>query len=212
MMSFVEYIRFFDEFIIHLMIQHVILFLIAFAAAVLVGIVLGVLVFRFAALRLLSPVINVLQATPEIVLLALCIPFLGIGYAGALVPLFVKGILPVMQNTVGGLRNVDTNMTEAARGMGMSDRQILFRVELVNSLPVIIAGMRVASVMLISAITLTAYIGVESLGTLILQGIARMDANPLLIGSGLSALLAVIVNQFMIYLERAAMRAVGTRR
>lgn len=211
-MSFVEYIRFFDEFIIHLMIQHVILFLIAFAAAVLVGIVLGVLVFRFAALRLLSPVINVLQATPEIVLLALCIPFLGIGYAGALVPLFVKGILPVMQNTVGGLRNVDTNMTEAARGMGMSDRQILFRVELVNSLPVIIAGMRVASVMLISAITLTAYIGVESLGTLILQGIARMDANPLLIGSGLSALLAVIVNQFMIYLERAAMRAVGTRR
>lgn len=211
-MSFVDYIRFFDEFIFHLMIQHVILFLIAFAAAVFVGIVLGVLVFRFAALRLLSPVINVLQATPEIVLLALCIPFLGIGYAGALLPLFVKGILPVMQNTVGGLRNVDTSMTEAARGMGMSDRQILFRVELVNSLPVIIAGMRVASVMLISAITLTAYIGVESLGTLILQGIARMDANPLLIGSGLSALLAVIVNQFMIYLERAAMRAVGTRR
>lgn len=211
-MSFGDYIRFFDGYILHLLVQHVILFLIAFGAAVLLGIVLGILVFRVAALRLLTPVINILQATPEIVLLALCIPFLGIGYAGALVPLFVKGILPVMQNTVGGLRNVDTSMTEAARGMGMSDRQILFRVELLNALPVIIAGMRVASVMLISAITLTAYIGVESLGTLILQGIARMDANPLLVGSGLSALLAVIVNQAMIFLERAAMRAVGTRR
>ena len=211
-MTLREYIAFFDDYILHLLIQHIILFLIAFAAATLAGIVIGILIFRFAAMRLLMPVINILQATPEIVLLALCIPFLGIGYAGALVPLFVKGILPVMQNTLGGLRNVNSSMTEAARGMGMSDRQILFRVELINALPVIIAGMRVASVMLISAITLTAYIGVESLGTLILQGIARMDASPLLVGSGLSALLAILVNQFMIFLERAAMRAVGTRK
>lgn len=211
-MTLREYIAFFDDYILHLLIQHIFLFLIAFAAATFAGILIGILTFRFAAMRLLMPVINILQATPEIVLLALCIPFLGIGYAGALVPLFVKGILPVMQNTLGGLLNVNTSMTEAARGMGMSDRQILFRVELINALPVIIAGMRVASVMLISAITLTAYIGVESLGTLILQGIARMDASPLLVGSGLSALLAIFVNQFMIFLERAAMRAVGTRK
>jgi osmoprotectant transport system permease protein len=72
--------------------------------------------------------------------------------------------------------------------------------------------MRVSAVMLVSVITLTAYIGVESLGTLILQGIARMDANALLVGSGLSALLAIIINQAMVILERVASRAVGVRR
>jgi ABC-type proline/glycine betaine transport system permease subunit len=72
--------------------------------------------------------------------------------------------------------------------------------------------MRVSAIMLVSVITLTAYIGVESLGTLILQGIARMDTNALLVGSGLSALLAIAVNQLMIFLERLAMRLAGTRR
>ena len=75
----------------------------------------------------------------------------------------------------------------------------------------ILAGMRVSAVMLVSVITLTAYIGVESLGTLILQGIARMDANPLLIGSGLSAILAIAVNQAIVIVENLAMRRVGVR-
>jgi osmoprotectant transport system permease protein len=96
--------------------------------------------------------------------------------------------------------------------MGMSDRQTLLRVELINAAPVIIAGIRISAIMLVSVITLTAYIGVESLGTLILQGIARMDANALLVGSGLSALLAIIVNQIMILLEKVAMRLAGRSR
>jgi ABC-type proline/glycine betaine transport system permease subunit len=71
--------------------------------------------------------------------------------------------------------------------------------------------MRISAIMLVSVITLTAYIGVESLGTLILQGIARMDSNPLIVGSGLSALLAIVVNQIMIFLERQALRRTGAR-
>lgn len=211
-MPFSQYLSVFGGYILDLLVSHLLLFAVAFAAATVLGIVLGVAIYRVRALRFLVPVVNLLQATPEIVLLAISIPFLGIGYVGALVPLFVKGVLPVMQNTLGGLQGVDPAMKEAARGMGMSERHVLFRVELVNIAPIIVSGMRVSAVMLVSVITLTAYIGVESLGTLILQGIARMDANALLVGSGLSALLAITVNQLMVVLERVASRMVGVRR
>lgn len=208
-MPFDLYLQIFGGMIIDLLVAHLLLFFVAFFAAAILGIVFGILVHRLRSLRVLVPVVNVLQATPEIVLLAISIPLLGIGYTGALVPLFVKGVLPVMQNTTSGLHRVDETLKEAARGMGMSDMQVLFRVELAQAIPVIIAGMRVSAVMLVSVITLTAYIGVESLGTLILQGIARMDANALFVGSGLAALIAIIFNQLLIWAERYAARAVG---
>lgn len=205
------YVDIFGGMIFGLTVKHILLFAVSFIGASILGIAMGVAVYRFETMRFLTPVVNVLQATPEIVLLAISIPFLGIGYTGALVPLFIKGILPVMQNTTSGLAGVDPTMKEAARGMGMSPLTILWRVELASAAPVIIAGMRVSAVMLVSVITLTAYIGVESLGTLILQGIARMDANALVVGSGLSAILAIAVNQAMVLLEKLAMRRGGVR-
>jgi osmoprotectant transport system permease protein len=210
-MEFWDYISIFQGFIVHLLIQHLWLFAVSMVGALVLGVVFGVLVHRVRALAFLVPVVNVLQATPEIVLLAISIPLLGIGYVGALVPLFVKGVLPVMRNTMSGLASVDPGVSEAARGIGMSNRQVLFRIELVAALPVIIAGMRVSAIMLVSVITLTAYIGVESLGTLILQGISRMDPNALLVGCGLAAALAVAVNQTMLIAERFAARRVGVR-
>ena len=211
-MTFTLYLSVFGDMIVDLLVKHILLFLAAFLAATIAGIVAGILIYRLKAARFITPLINVHQATPEIVLLAVSIPFLGIGYVGALVPLFLKGILPVMQNTLSGLRAVDPGIKEAARGMGMSSLQRLLRVELANAAPVIIAGMRVSAIMLVSVITLTAYIGVESLGTLILQGIARMDTNALLVGSGLAALLAVAVNQSMVLLERLAKKRTGASR
>lgn len=211
-MPFDLYLQIFGRMILDLLVAHLVLFFVAFMGATLLGIVLGILVQRLRMLRLLVPVVNILQATPEIVLLAIAIPFLGIGYLGALVPLFVKGVLPIMQNTIGGLQQIDPNLREAARGMGMSGRQILFRVELPQAAPVIISGMRVSAIMLVSVITLTAYIGVQSLGTLILQGIARMDPNALLVGSGLSALIAILINQAMVWAERVVARATGSDR
>ncbi len=210
-MSFSQYLSIFQGQILHLLVQHLWLFGISMVGALMIGVVLGVLVHRVRALAILVPLVNVLQATPEIVLLAISIPLLGIGYVGALVPLFVKGVLPVMRNTMSGLASVDPGVSEAARGIGMSDRQILYRIELVSALPVIIAGVRISAIMLVSVITLTAYIGVESLGTLILQGISRMDANALVVGCGLAAILAVAVNQLMLIAERLAERMVGVR-
>ncbi|MCS0503789.1 ABC transporter permease [Ancylobacter mangrovi] len=209
-MSFADYIDIFGDNILYLLEQHVMLFAIALTAAIALGVTLGTLIHRIRWLgALIVPVVNVLQACPEIVLLALSIPFLGIGISGALIPLFVKGVLPILRNTASGLASIDPRMIEAARGMGMSSSQILLRVEAPAVLPVVIAGVRVSAVMLVSVLTLTAYIGVDSLGTLILQGISRMDTTPLLIGSGLTALLAVTVNYLLFGLERFASRRVS---
>ena len=208
-MTLSMYLSMFGDTILGLLVRHVLLFLAAFVASGLLGFLLGILAYRATSQRLIVQAINVLQATPEVVLLAIAIPFLGIGYVGALVPLFVKGVLPVLQNTMSGLRSVDPNLREAARGMGMTERQVFLRVELITAAPAVVGGLRVSAVMLMSVITLTAYIGVESLGTLILQGIARMDANALFIGSGLAALLAIIVNQLLVLAERIARRRVG---
>lgn len=208
-MSYGDYLSIFKDQIIHLTLQHLWLFGVALLGAALLGVALGVLVFRVRSFGFIVPIINLLQATPEIVLLAISIPLLGIGYVGALVPLFVKGVLPVMRNTISGLQSVDPALKEAARGVGMSEQQILFRIEFVSALPVIVAGLRVSAIMLVSVITLTAYIGVESLGTLILQGVSRLDPNALLTGSGLAALLAIAANQLMVMAERFSLRMAG---
>lgn len=206
-MSLGEYIDIFGDNILYLLGQHILLFAISIAAAVAIGFVLGVLVNRVRLLgAALVPVVNLLQACPEIVLLALSIPFLGIGITGALIPLFVKGVLPILRNTASGLAAVDRGMLEAGRGMGMTPAQILFRVEIPAVIPVVISGVRISAVMLVSVLTLTAYIGVDSLGTMILQGISRLDTTPLLIGSGLTALLAIAVNYALLAVERLASR------
>jgi osmoprotectant transport system permease protein len=206
-MSFSDYIDLFGDNIIHLLEQHLMLFALALLGATVLGIGLGVLTHRFQPFaRLAVPVVNVFQACPEIVLLALSIPLFGIGVRGALIPLFLKGVLPILRNTSSGLRSVDPRLSEAARAMGMTRRQILFKVEIPLVLPVVIAGIRISAVMLVSVLTLTAYIGVDSLGSLIVQGISRMDATPLLIGCGLTAMLALSVNYLLLFLEHILSR------
>ncbi len=201
--NFSEYIDLFGDNILFLFEQHLMLFSASLLGAGVLGLGLGVLTYRFGLVaRLAVPLMNVFQACPEIVLLALSIPLFGIGVRGALIPLFLKGVLPILRNTSSGLRSVDPRLLEAARAMGMTPRQVFFKVEIPVILPVVIAGVRISAVMLVSVLTLTAYIGVDSLGSLIVQGIARMDPIPLVIGCCLTALLALTVNYLLLILER----------
>jgi osmoprotectant transport system permease protein len=209
-MSFTDYVDLFGDNILYLLERHLLLFAIALGFATLLGIGLGVLTHRFQLFDSLAiPCVNVIQACPEIVLLALSIPLFGIGVRGALIPLFLKGVLPILRNTSGGLRALDPRLKETARAMGMTPRQILVRVEIPAVMPIVIAGIRISAVMLVSVLTLTAYIGVDSLGTLIVQGIARMDVTPLLIGCGLTAMLALGVNYSLLGVERILSRRVS---
>lgn len=209
-MSLLDYLHFQGDLVLRLAWQHLLLFGLSILGATIIGVGLGIAIARVRWIAsVVVPVVNLLQACPEVVLLAVSIPLLGIGFEGALIPLFVKGVLPILRNTASGLAGVDSRTVEAAIGIGLTPRQVLFRIELPSAMPVILSGIRVAAVMLVSVLTLTAYIGVDSLGTLIVQGIARMDPAPLVLGSLLTALLAVTVNYILIGAERAAANRLG---
>jgi osmoprotectant transport system permease protein len=201
-MSLSDYWDLFGSEILRLVWRHLLLVAVSVAAATTFGVLAGVAVAKDRRFGFLVPLTNSLQAAPELVLLAIAIPFLGIGFKAALIALFIKGVLPILRNTYSGLRGVDPNTLEAARGMGMSAWQQFARVEVPMAAPAILSGVRVAAVMLVSVLTLSAYIGVDSLGTLIAQGIARMDFNALFTGSALTALFALVLNYGLLIVEQ----------
>ena len=201
-MSLFDYWDLFGSEILRLLWRHLLLVTFSVAAATAVGVVIGVAVAKDRHLGFLVPVANTLQAAPELVLLALAIPLFGIGFKAALITLFAKGVLPILRNTYSGITGVEPSTLEAARGMGLSGLQQFTRIELPLAAPAILAGVRVAAVMLVSVLTLSAYIGVDSLGTLIAQGIARMDFNALFTGSALTALFAVVLNYGLLIVEQ----------
>ena len=201
-MSLFDYWDLFGSEILRLLWRHLLLVTFSVAAATAVGVVIGVAVPKDRHLGFLVPVANTLQAAPELVLLALAIPLFGIGFKAALITLFAKGVLPILRNTYSGITGVEPSTLEAARGMGLSGLQQFTRIELPLAAPAILAGVRVAAVMLVSVLTLSAYIGVDSLGTLIAQGIARMDFNALFTGSALTALFAVVLNYGLLIVEQ----------
>ncbi len=180
--------------------QHVLLALGSLMAAVIVGAPLGVLCHRIPRIREgILGTLNVIQTVPAIALfgilmaplgaLAAAWPLLerigvrGIGAAPAAVALFLYSLLPIVANTVLGLRRVSRAAVEAARGMGMMPRQVLWRIELPLALPVILTGIRVVLVQNIGMVTIAALIGGGGLGTFVFQGIGQTAIDLVLLGA-----------------------------
>ena len=178
--------------------------------AAAVSVPLGIVVHRVRAVRMLAlATVNVGQAIPSLALLGLMLPLLGIGFTPALVAISVRALLPILLNTYAGLLSIPQHIIEAARGMGMTNAQILWRVELRLASPVIVAGIRTALVVSIGVATLAAYIGAGGLGDLIFQGIAMVDTPLLLAGAIPAALLAFAVDGVFGILERQLVQPLG---
>lgn len=161
--------------------------------AILIGLPLGVLIARKQ--KLSGPVLGfagVLQTIPSIALLGFLIPLLGIGAKPAIFALFLYALLPIIRNTYTGITGVDAAVKEAAKGMGMSYRQILFKVELPLAMPVILAGIRTATVINVGVATLASLIAAGGLGEFIFGGISLNNTNMILAGAIPSALLAIL--------------------
>src|SRR5215203_108264 len=147
------------------------------------------------------------QTIPSLAILALTLPFLGIGFRPALFALTIRAILPIFLNTYIGIRGADRAIVDAARGMGTNNAQMLLMVELPLASPVIFAGIQTALVQNIGLATLAAFIGGGGLGDLILQGLAMVDTPILLAGAIPVALLAVIAEISMGRLRRVMVPA-----
>ncbi len=191
--------------------QHLLLVAASAAIAVAIGVPLGVALTRRP--KLARPVLgaaNVVQTIPSLALFGFLIPLPllgGIGARTAIVALVVYGILPILQNTHAGLRSVDPAVLEAATGLGMTDRQRLYSVELPLALPIVLAGVRIAVVVGIGLATIAAAIGAGGLGVLIYRGVATVDHRLILAGAVPAAALALLCDFLLGRFEKRRSRA-----
>ena len=183
--------------------QHLGLVVISTVVALAIGLPLGVLVSRRPAWQ--RPVLglaNVFQTIPSLALFGLLIPVLGIGAWTAIAALVVYALLPIVRNTYAGISGVDPAVREAGRGMGMTDAELLRYVELPLAAGVILAGVRVATVVSVGVATIAAAIGAGGLGVYIFRGVATVDDTLILAGAVPAALLALLADGLLGFAER----------
>ncbi|AET70450.1 ABC-type proline/glycine betaine transport system, permease component [Desulfosporosinus orientis DSM 765] len=184
--------------------EHALIVFITITIAILISVPLGVFLSRpkFKKFGLITlNVLNLLQAVPGIAVIALAMPILGLGMKPAIVALLFQSLLPIVRNTIAGLLGVSSDVKEAASGMGMSQRRILFEVEIPLAIPIILSGIRTASVYVVSMGTLASLIGAGGLGNLIIGGLSLFRPEYLLVGAGLGALMAIFLDRMLSYLE-----------
>lgn len=171
---------------------HIGLTFVSLLLALLIGVPLGIFISRQKRLaNSVLGVAGVLQTVPSVALLGFLIPLMGIGMGPALTALFLYALLPIIRNTYVGITEVSASVKEAARGVGMTDNQVLTNVELPLALPVIFAGVRTATVINVGVATLAAYVAAGGLGEFIFSGIALSNTNMILAGAIPAALLAI---------------------
>ncbi|WP_026478599.1 ABC transporter permease [Alkaliphilus transvaalensis] len=193
--GFIEFFMGRLDQVLSLTIQHLQLTGLAVLCAILVGLPLGILIARNK--RLANPVLgiaNIFQTLPSLALFGLIIPVMGIGEVPAIFVLFLYALLPIIKNTYTGIINVDSSLIEAGKGMGMTKGQILRRVQIPLAVSVIMAGIRIATVINIGTATIASLIGAGGLGDLIFRGISSGSNNMILAGAIPAALLAIIVD------------------
>lgn len=186
-----------------LTVEHLKLTVIAVAIGSLISFPVGIWAHRHR--RAYPPITwfaGFLYTIPSLALFAALVPFTGLSVTTAEVGLVSYTLLILIRNIVGGLDGVPTDVKEAARGMGYTSRQILWRVEIPLALPVFFAGLRIATVTTIGLVTVTSVITLGGLGALILDGLRRFFPTATIVGAVLSMLLAISIDRLLISVER----------
>jgi osmoprotectant transport system permease protein len=187
--------------------EHIVLTAVPVLIAVVIGLLLGIVAHRSARLR--SPILGLVSTfltIPSLALFALLLPFVGIGATAPIIALTLYALLPIVRNTVSGLFSVDAAIVESAKGMGMNPTMRLWKIELPIAWPVILAGMRVATLLTVGIAAIAALVGGPGLGQEIFSGIRRIPATgsleSLLGGTILIVLLAVLFDLLYLALGR----------
>ncbi len=192
----------FDQFS-ELFTQHLQLVVISELLAIAVAIPLGIIATRSARLR--GPILtvgNVAQTIPTLAIIALVYPLLGLGFKPSLVGLFVYAILPILTNTITGIEDVEEETIEAAKGMGMTNFEILRKIQLPLAIPVIFGGIRTSSVINVGVAYLAFFIGGGGLGLWVVGGIRLYNMPQVLAGAIPGALLAIAMDVVFALIER----------
>lgn len=172
------------------------------AVAIVIGVVLGALVSRNAPLAFIAVNISgLMRAIPIIAALLIFVPILGLGFTPSIIALILLGIPPILINTYTGIRGIDPAMIDAAKGMGMTRWQIATRIQAPLVVPLVAAGIRTSAVQVVATATLAAFIGGGGYGDYIVDGINVFNYTELIVGAVAVAVLAILVELFMSWLE-----------
>lgn len=189
--------------VLELSIEHFQIVLASLFLGLLVAVPLGMFVARFRQTEV--PVLGglgAMYAVPSLALIALLIPWTGIGTTTAVITLAAYSQVFLVRNVVAGLRGVELSTLEVARGMGMTRWQVFAHVQMPLAFPVVLAGIRIATVTTISLATITAWINAGGLGSLLFQGISRNNPSMILAGTIAVTIMAILTDQVMRVLER----------
>ncbi len=184
--------------------EHLLLTGIALGVGLIISIVLSLLAIRYR--KTYSPitwVTGILYTIPSLALFSILVPFTGLSVLTAEIGLVGYTLLILIRNIVAGIDGVDPAIKEAAIGMGYTRRRVLLQVEVPLAMPVIIAGIRIASVTTIGLVTVTALIGQGGLGFFILQGLRRFFTTEIMVGAVMSVFLAVAIDLLLVLAQRA---------
>lgn len=204
MTGLIKYVSEQHAYLGELLLSHIKLTILAVAAAIIIGVPLGI--FISGKIKVRKPVLgiaNVVQAIPSLAILGFLVPYFGIGAGTAIFMVVIYSLLPILKNTCAGLDNINSETLEAARGIGMTNNQVLFKVKLPLALPVIMAGIRISSVTAVGLVTIAAYIGAGGLGTLVISGIQTDNASMILAGAIPACILALLMDFIMSRVESA---------
>jgi osmoprotectant transport system permease protein len=187
--------------------QHIAIALTALVIAFAIALPIGIWAARNPRVYAAAiAVAGFLYTIPTLAFLALLIPLAGLGRTNAIIAMVAFALLALIRNVATGLREVPADVVDAARGMGMSARQLLWRVELPLALPVIVAGLRIAAVTIISVTVVAAYVNAGGLGTLIFNGIANDHAPKIWAGALTACALAIAVDSAFAFAEQRLSR------
>ncbi len=209
-MSFLEFVLKHRAEVATLTLEHFRLVLWSMALSLLVGIPLGVLLVRYKKARAAVLGTNsVIQTIPSLALFGLLLPIPWVGARAdrlTIIALALYALLPIVRNTYTGVSEVDSTVLEVATGMGLTQRQVLWHVELPLATPVILGGIRVAAVITIGVATIAAAIGAGGLGEFIFRGLAMVDNNVILAGAVPAAIMALAADGAIGLLQRLIQR------
>jgi osmoprotectant transport system permease protein len=184
--------------------EHFVLVAVSVTIAFAISLVLGVWISRRPrAYAVVMAGTALLYTVPSLALFALLIPVVGLGRTPAIVGLVAYSLLILVRNIATGIREVPADVVEAARGMGLAPRQVLLRIELPLAMPVIVAGLRIATVTVIGIATIAAYVNAGGLGRLIFSGIQQTFAAKIVAGGLLTSAMAIAVDAALTRAERA---------
>ncbi len=188
------------------LVQHVTYVAVAIGVGAAISAVLSVIAFRHRRLRrLITGTAGVIYTIPSFALILLLVPFTGLTATTIVIPLILYTLLALIRNTVAGLEGVPADVREAAIGMGYTRTRLLREVEFPLALPVVIAGLRIATVTTVGMVTIGGFLGggLGGLGTFIFDGLRRFFLTPLLVGAVGTFILAMLLDGLLLLLERA---------